>query len=936
VTVDRAGPGDAETETVAPATVQEPSSKGKAVVVPGESVGRYVVQGQLGLGGMGVVLDAHDPDLNRRVAIKMLRANKRGRDAAQQRLLREAQALARLSHPNVVAVYDVGTTDAGIYVAMEYISGPTLRQWGKEQRRAPADILKVFGDAGRGLAAAHAAGLVHRDFKPANVILGDDGRVRVLDFGLARSAHLDDPDPESRGDPTPTPTPWPPLPLSRDDSSSSSSSRRRSQDRLDSPLTVHGTIIGTPRYMAPEQHKGAAIGAPADVFAFCVSLYEALFERHPFGAGDDFVKRLMVGKIDEPPALDGVPAHVSRMLMRGLVVLPDQRPTMAEILRELARDRWRTLRFAAIGAALVATSAGAAVMLSSRSAPPSCDGGEAQLAGAWDDAARSAVRARFADATQPHVAVAANRVVLMLDDYARRWTVKHRDVCVATNVEHAQSTTLMDQRMACLDTRRVQLTALARGLADRKNGASVDDAIRATSSLLDLDGCDDVEHFEPTVALPAEPVAAREVTAIRADMATLKAQIGLGDLAAGLPKAKALAERADKTGFLAIRAQAADFYAYARLEAGDTDNIEPLLESLVVLGGQAKNDAVVATGFIELMRLRGTTRAKTAEALAMRYAAEGALHRAGDPARLEGDYYNALADIYDIAADYPASRDAQQRALEHAKKSRGPRHVLVGGALVNLGGTQFALADYDRALAYFREALAIYEDQVGPDSPRVAIALTNIAQVMVVKHQLAEALPMLERALSIKERAFGANHKGVAITLLAIADLHAHAHRWQDALPPARRSYTILKAQLAAEHPHVATAGTSLGQIMIRLGQADEGCALVDQAAPILMKTYKVAGAAQTLAYQAECETRRGHATAAVELLAPAIAEIDAKKDPWIGALLRFRSAQAVAAAAGHPTERSTALANEAEALFSGDGDADDAADVRAWLSRPR
>jgi tetratricopeptide (TPR) repeat protein len=929
VSADRVGSGDAETDTIAPATVAEPSARGKSGLTPGERVGRYVIHGELGLGGMGVVLDAHDPDLNRRVAIKMLHAGKRDRDAAQQRLLREAQALARLSHPNVVAVYDVGTTDAGIYVAMEYVSGPTLRQWGKEQHRAPAEVLKVFGEAGRGLAAAHAAGLIHRDFKPSNVILGDDGRVRVLDFGLARSAHLDDPDADPRNDPALEATPWP---VTRDHSSSS----RRSHDRLDTPITVHGMIIGTPRYMAPEQHQGAAIGPPADVFAFCVSLYEVLFARHPFGAGDDFVPRLIAGNVDEPPAVDGVPAHVSRIVLRGLAAAPDQRPTMAEILRELARDRWRTLRIAAIGAVLVATSAGAAVVLSRGSSPPACDSGEAQLAGAWDDAARSAVRSRFADAAQTHVAAAANRVVLMLDDYARRWAVKHHEICAATNVEHAQSTALMDQRMACLDARRAHMAALARGLADRKNGAGVDDAISATSSLLDLDSCDDVAHFEPTVALPASPVAAREVTAIRADIATLIAQIGLGDVAAALPKAKALAERADHTGFLPIRAQAADLYAYARLEAGDTDNIEPLLESLVVLGGQAKNDATVATGFIELMRLRGTARAKTSEALAMRYAAEGALHRAGDPPRLEGDYYNALADIYDTAADYPASRDAQEHVLELLKKTRGPRHVLVGGALVNLGGTQFGLGDYDRALAYFREAQSIYEEQVGPDSPRVAIALTNIAQVMVVKHQLAEALPMLERALAIKEHAFGPDHKGVAITLLAIADLHEHAHRWREALPLVRRSHAILKAQLAAEHPHLATAGTSLGQVMIRLGQYDEGCALVDQAAPSLIKTYQLAGAAQTVAYQAECETHRGHAKAAVELLAPVIAEVDAKKDPWIAGLLRFRSAQAEAAAAGHATERSTGLANEAEALFAGDGDADDAGDVRAWLSPGR
>jgi tetratricopeptide (TPR) repeat protein len=905
---------------------------GHETVPTGSKVGRYIIEGELGFGGMGVVLEARDPDLNRRVAIKMLRAGKRDREAAQQRLLREAQALARLSHPNVVAVYDVGTTEAGIYVAMELVSGPTARQWGKKGKRTTAEVLEVYGEAGRGLAAAHAAGMVHRDFKPANVIIGDDGRVRVLDFGLARAAHLDDPDADPRNDPALEATPWP---IPRDAvqlDAGASGSGRITPDRLDSPITELGTVVGTPKYMAPEQHRAGAIGPPADVFAFCVSVYEALYARYPFGDGDDHHQRLMSGEVDEPPTIDGVPAHISRILVRGLDVDPERRPAMPELLRELARDRWRNVRFAAIGVALVATSAAAAVVLVRHNAPSPCEGGEAQLAGAWDDAARSAVRARFADATQPHVAAATNRIVLMLDDYARRWVVKHHDVCAATSVEHNQSAQLMDQRMACLDARRTQLAALVQGISDRKNGAGVDDAMAATSSLLDVDGCDDVEHFGPTVALPAAPEEANAVTAIRADMAKVTAQIGLGDIAAGLPLAKDLADRADKTGFVPLRAQAADLYAYARLEAGKAEGIEPLLQSLVVLGSEAKNDSVVATGWIELMRLRGAAQAKTTDALAMRFAAEAALHRAGDPVRLQGDFYNALSDIYDTAADYPASRDAQEKVLEILKKTRGPRHVLVGGALINLGATQFALGDLDRALALFREALAIYEEQVGPDSPRVAIALTNIAQILTQKHQLAEALPMLQRALAIKEHAFGPEHRGVGVTLLAISDVYVGDRRYQDALAPARRGYTILKAAMAPEHPNVATAATSLGQILVRLGQFDEGCALVDQAAPILVKTYHADGAAQTLAYQSECELHRGHASAAVDVVAPALAAVNIDKDPWIGGLVRFRTAQAVAAAAGQKNARALALAKEAEAAFAKDDDAADLADVRAWL----
>jgi tetratricopeptide (TPR) repeat protein len=559
---------------------------------------------------------------------------------------------------------------------------------------------------------------------------------------------------------------------------------------------------------------------------------------------------MLAGMLDEPPALDGIPAHVQRALLRGLEIDPEKRPTIAELVREIERDRWRRVRSVALGAAIVAASAVAAIALSRTTTPP-CEEGQARLADVWNDATRAAVHARFSAS-----------VVHVLDDYAKRWTLKHREVCIATNVEHKQSEQLMDQRMACLDVRRGQLAALVQGLGDRTSGATVEDALHAGSTLLDVDGCDDPLHFGPTVALPAAPAPAREVAAIRSDMAPITTQIGLGNLAAALPKAKAIAERADKTGFVPIRAQAADLLAYARLEAGDLDGIEPLLQSMVVLGSEAKNDAVVATGWIELMRLRGATQAQTKEGLALEFAAEGAVHRAGDPPQLEIDYYNALSDIYDIAADYPASRDAQERALELTRKTRGPRHVLVGGALVNLGGTQFSLGDFDRALAYFQEALAIYEEQVGPDSPRVAIALTDIAQVLVQKGRFDEAEPMLKRALAIKEKAFGPEHRGVGITALGLSDLYVQEHRYDDALPYARRSFAILKAALPPEHPHVATAETSLGQILVRLGHYDEGCALVAKAAPVLIKTYHADGAALTIQYQHECATHQSSGSA--------------------------------------------------------------------------
>jgi len=215
----------------------------------GAVVGRYVVLQQLGVGGMGVVHACYDPELDRKVALKVLRSDTVD-GVARARLLREAQALAKLSHPNVVAIHDVGTVGEHVWLAIELVDGQTLRQWLETPRRW-REVLEVMGAAGHGLAAAHVAGLSHRDFKPDNVMIGRDGRARVMDFGLARaSGKTTEPASDTTLVPSVPPT-W-----------------------ADAPVTRVGAIVGTPRYMAPEQLRGGrSVTGAADQFAFCVSAF---------------------------------------------------------------------------------------------------------------------------------------------------------------------------------------------------------------------------------------------------------------------------------------------------------------------------------------------------------------------------------------------------------------------------------------------------------------------------------------------------------------------------------------------------------------------------------------------------------------------------------------------------------------------------------------
>ena len=320
----------------------------KGPLRPGDRVGRYVVRSKLGRGGMGVVWGAYDPVLGRRVALKLVRQHDAEPVEANvdERLRREAQALARLSHPNVVSLYDVGSCEHGDYLAMELVPGVDLEQWLHKGTRTWKQILEVFLLAGKGLAAAHTAGLIHRDFKPANVIVGPQGHVTVVDFGLARSAELDTTIGSELHDPD--------APLQ---------DRRASADAialLSTRLTGTNMIVGTRGYMAPEQLLGLSVGPRADQFSFCVALFEAFYGARPYPGSNavETATSFARGELVEPGDRRGVPKAVHEVLLRGLKIEPDDRyPSMDALLVALRQAMPGPKTKLLMLAALVATAA---------------------------------------------------------------------------------------------------------------------------------------------------------------------------------------------------------------------------------------------------------------------------------------------------------------------------------------------------------------------------------------------------------------------------------------------------------------------------------------------------------------------------------------------------------------------------------------------------
>lgn len=335
---------------------------GQGRIDRGGAIGRYVILSRLGAGAMGVVYAAHDPHLGRKVAVKVLRHDENTvahPEQARIRLLREARALAKLSHPNVVAVHDVGTLPDGVFIAMEFVPGQTLQQWLREAPRTKEQILAAFLEAGAGLAAAHAVGVVHRDFKPQNVIVGEDGRIRLVDFGLARKTNDGTPESTRKG-------------------------KAFVPTLMDISVTDAGEVLGTPAFMAPEQFLGEGVSPATDQFAFCVALYRALYGERPFQGETllELADTIFEGRITPAPRGARVPARVRAALLRGLAIAPaDRFQSMDALLAELraatAPRRWKKI---AVVVALLVVALGVGVGRTVSATPTTPRGADAALA----------------------------------------------------------------------------------------------------------------------------------------------------------------------------------------------------------------------------------------------------------------------------------------------------------------------------------------------------------------------------------------------------------------------------------------------------------------------------------------------------------------------------------------------------------------------------
>ncbi|MFV8754758.1 serine/threonine-protein kinase [Nannocystaceae bacterium ST9] len=535
----------------------------------GSVFGRYVLVEQIGAGAMGEVWVAIDPDLDRKIALKLLRRSRVGRDD-NPRLVREARAMARLNHPNVAAVHDVGEVEGRVFIAMEFVAGESLAELITRGPQPWSTILPLLVQAGAGLTAAHAAGIVHRDLKPANVLIGRDGRVRVVDFGLASANRRERP--RELGDALQT------LPPDRKEAA-----------------------VGTPAYMAPEQHRGEGFDARSDQFAFCVTAFESLYGRRPFPGEHRYAVALAIveGRLDDVPPEVQAPAWIHKTLLRGMAPEPGARfPDMLALLDELGRDpARRRRRWLEAGAGVGALVVAIAVWLVWPPRPDPCADAGVAMANTWTVDRRAALEQWLrVGPAEPWREQSGLRLLEGLDARALAWMASDRTVC-SDRVAKRATDRMLAARELCLAQQQQAIAGLVE-LPTREPGeaAEIREQLLARPYAL-LRALGNPETCAELVSVDAgEPDPARSFAVARANLW----------LAIDLPE---LARR-ELAGFSCTR-EACDpslelALARARIGRGELDPAAASLEQIAARSLHDDPDLAVRA-WLELARLPGPT-----------------------------------------------------------------------------------------------------------------------------------------------------------------------------------------------------------------------------------------------------------------------------------------------------------------------------------------
>ncbi|MCB9714484.1 MAG: serine/threonine protein kinase [Myxococcales bacterium] len=708
---------------------------------PTYRVGRFELRERIGGGGMGIVYRAHDPELEREVALKLLHHDDaRPGGASHADSLREARAAARVVHPNVVTVHEVGIACAEAYVAMELVRGTTLRRWLEGARRSVPEILDVFTAAGRGLAAAHAAGIVHRDFKPDNVLIRDDGQVKVVDFGLARVC-----------------------------SETVESLETTTGAEEPSGESVTHRWAGTPAYMAPEQHQGRVASPRTDQFAFCVSLHEALFGHRP--SVEPSTGREELPRTEATVAgRAGVPRRVLAVIERGLQAQPAARwDGMDELLDRLEQARRRPkLALPMVVAGIVAAGVAVATWPTTPSpaVSPPCDGPD-RLDGIWDDEHRAALHEVLAAPGRD--ASLAGDVVEQLDDYAQQWGEVDARHCEAMRgpVAHPALAIRAEQ---CIDERRLALGALVEVITGPAE-LPPDRVRQAVAALPRMEDCADELRLRAMPAPPLDPEVARRVREQERIVERAHALNLAGQREQAMSVATEAIATAREIGYPPLLVEALSELGEAqgalrRPEAAAT------LEEAVLIAEEAGDDLDKTEISIYLAAYTAYYARDVEAARSHARRASASLARIGTPSDVEIRLLAARAGIEWVAEDYDAALELANQSIERWEASERDDPQQIISPLTMAANIHTMRDQWQQAEQLHRRALAISIAAQGPNNGTALSIRNNLALNYQAAGDLEAAIAELEALLEL-HRARGADGRvDVARVMRLLCGLH--------------------------------------------------------------------------------------------------------------------------------------------------------------------
>jgi tetratricopeptide (TPR) repeat protein len=896
----------------------------------------------------------------------------------------------------VVTVYEVGTLPEGeLFIAMELVKGDTLRTWQDDGTRAWREIVARYAAAGEGLAAAHRGGVVHRDFKPDNVLIGEDGRVRVADFGLAFAAEPEV-SPErmtnaqasdasgAAARPGGRSGPDGPGARSEADGRPAPGSGRRSP-----VLTAAGAVVGTPGYMAPEQLTGGAVDARTDQFAFCVALYEALHDERPY-ADLAFANgaRPQPRRTEPDPSC---PRWLWNVVMRGLAIEPGERfASMDALVAELLRNRTRLRRRVVAAAALVGVLATAGVTsaaLTGRSPPP-CPPATAELTGIWDAMTKQHVAAALLGTGTPFAATMWASTEAAFDRYAQRWIGAQQAACEATHVRHVQSAELLDRRMECLAGRRRSLAAAAEVLRSRP-AQSVAHAGEILSSLSEIELCADTGVLlelpgrgSGAAGMLASARTQALVSEVRGHLARASALLATGDVGAAEPAVADAVRLAKDLDHDPVRAEILYLQGRVKLTRGEVADSIALFDHEVVLAVSSHHDELPADVWLTLAMSAGSREQRPAEIELWLGQAEAwlrRLHHASDPRRVEVE--RARGNLQLTAGDARTAVVTLSRALETAEALWGkddPRLIplLRDRAVVEarLRQAKPAVTDGERALAlgiaawgpdhpdvartrralgllYIEQlgtvergaheitlALEVFRAQLGADSIEVANCEQALSQAGQYRGDYAAALEHAERAEQIFATRLGADHPRHGEALMGLGVLRFMRKDFAGSLAAYEAAYPILRVAWGATHTTVGILLSNTGETLLALGRAEPAQADFEKALDILRKSLGPdhADLALPLKGLGLAHLSRGQPREALAPLERALAlrtQSAAASDPQEVAEIRWGLARALRSL-GHEPARARALAEAALAAYRGLGSesAGRVQEISRWL----